>query len=679
MLAETVVGVDVGGTYTDLFLYDSVNHTCRVVKVVTNHSAQADSVESGLRQLKIPLNTLGTIIHGTTVGTNALLQRTGARVGLITTKGFRDVLEMRRRDRPNTWGLWGQFDPIIPRDCRKEVQERTLADGEIINPVDSDEITTAARELLDMGMEAVVVFFINSYANQQNESRAAEVLRTLWPNDYVSTSSELLPEIREYERASTAAINAYLQPVLGPYLSDLEVKLETKDTAAQVLIVQSNGGLTSTRMACREPVRTTLSGPAAGVIGAAHIAQQSGYGNVITCDMGGTSFDVSLIADGSTSMVAETAIDFGMVTRSPMIEIVTIGAGGGSIAHLGADGILEIGPESAGSEPGPACYNKGNMSPTVTDANLLLGRINPFAPIGEGIGQLDVEAAKRVIESNIANPLGLDVMAAADAIIRVANSKMAGAIRLISIERGYKPESFVLMPFGGGGALHAGALIKDVGLSMAVIPRYPGATSAFGCVVADIRFDRVKTINSPLEKLDIRMLNVEAEQLRIEAFGHLEASQLSVTEISVYLELDMNYVGQTHTISVRLPQDTINVEVVRSAFEQTYRRIYSAILEGIPVRVLNMRIVLIGKRPDFDLSLFQSSRREREKKMTVSRRDIWIGGGWHDTPVYQRDDLDPNAVIVGPAVIEQADSTVLIDEHLRGSADSCGNLILQLQ
>jgi N-methylhydantoinase A len=378
-------------------------------------------------------------------------------------------------------------------------------------------------------------------------------------------------------------------------------------------------------------------------------------------------------------MVAETAIDFGMVTRSPMIEIVTIGAGGGSIANLDAGGILEIGPESAGSEPGPACYGKGNGTPTVTDANLVLGRINPLTPIGVGIGQLDLDAAKRAIVSHIAKPLGLDMMAAADAIIRVANSKMAGAIRLVSIERGYQPEAFVLMPFGGGGALHAGALIKDVGLSKAVIPRYPGATSAFGCVVADIRLDRVKTINTLLEHLDINRLNEESERLHLDGMRNLEASQLSVKELTVYLELDMNYVGQTHTITVQLPQNPVSVGFIRKAFEQTYRRIYSDVLEGIPVRVLNMRIVMIGKRPEFDLSLFLNAKVESTQTKTIKQRDVWVEGEWQSVRVYQRNQLNAGTVIVGPALIEQSDATVFVDDKLTGTVDTFGNLTLELQ
>jgi N-methylhydantoinase A len=296
-----------------------------------------------------------------------------------------------------------------------------------------------------------------------------------------------------------------------------------------------------------------------------------------------------------------------------------------------------------------------------------------------GIGQLDLDAAKRAIVSHIAKPLGLDMMAAADAIIRVANSKMAGAIRLVSIERGYQPEAFVLMPFGGGGALHAGALIKDVGLSKAVIPRYPGATSAFGCVVADIRLDRVKTINTLLEHLDINRLNEESERLHLDGMRNLEASQLSVKELTVYLELDMNYVGQTHTITVQLPQNPVSVGFIRKAFEQTYRRIYSDVLEGIPVRVLNMRIVMIGKRPEFDLSLFLNAKVESTQTKTIKQRDVWVEGEWQSVRVYQRNQLNAGTVIVGPALIEQSDATVFVDDKLTGTVDTFGNLTLELQ
>jgi N-methylhydantoinase A len=336
-----------------------------------------------------------TVVHGTTVGTNALLERKGARTGIITTEGFRDVLEMRRRDRPTTWGLKGSFTPVVERPDRVEVGERVLADGSVLRVVDEeDEVKARARALAADGCEAVCVFFINGYANNDNEMRAVEAVRSVWPNAYVTAATEILPEIREFERLSTATLNAYLQPVVSSYLDRLESGLANRNFGGDILIVQSNGGVMSVDTAKRYPSARRLSGPAAGVIAATAIAKAAGFPNIITCDMGGTSFDVSLIADGEAALAAQTAIDFGMVVRTPMIEITTIGAGGGSIAWVDKSGLLQVGPESAGSDPGPVCYGLGNDRPTVTDANLVLGRINPDRPIGGKLDRLDIDAAR---------------------------------------------------------------------------------------------------------------------------------------------------------------------------------------------------------------------------------------------------------------------------------------------
>ena len=380
--AASIVGVDVGGTFTDLFLYDEAKREFRIAKVASHRGDEASGFLSGLAALG-PLANVGAIVHGTTVGTNALLERKGARVGLITTKGFRDVLEMRRRDRPHTWGLWGEFVPVVERSMRLEVAERVLADGTLRAALDPQEARAAARTLIEKGAEAVAIVFINAFANPENERRAAEAVRSIWPNEHVAISSEILPEIREFERSSTTALNAYLQPVVGSYLGKLEAALSEGGFKGDFHIVQSNGGVMATSTARRLPVRTALSGPAAGVIAAGAIARAAGRSNVITGDLGGTSFDVSLIADGRTALSAQTTIDFGLVIRTPMIEITTIGAGGGSIASVDKGGLLQVGPESAGSLPGPACYGGGNTRPTLTDANVVLGRINAERPIGD--------------------------------------------------------------------------------------------------------------------------------------------------------------------------------------------------------------------------------------------------------------------------------------------------------
>ena len=550
MSRSIVIGVDVGGTFTDILALDETTGEVRVAKVPSTRGDQSAGFLSGIQAATDDLGDVSTIIHGTTVATNALLERKGAKAGIITTAGFRDVLEMRRRDRPTTWGLWGQFTPVIERQNRLEVAERTLASGEVTCSVDAEEIRTAAATLLEQGCDSVCLFFINGYANAENETRAAEILREVWPNEHVSVATEILPEIREFERCSTASLNAYLQPVVASYLARLEDRLKTEGAPAEILIVQSNGGVMSVDTAKALPVRTALSGPAAGVVAARQIAGAAGYDNVITGDMGGTSFDVSLVADGQNTLTSQASIDFGMVVRTPMIEMTTIGAGGGSIAHIDETGLLDIGPQSAGSDPGPVCYGLGNDRPTVTDANLVLGRIDARNPIGDKLTRLDAEAAAAAIDTHIASPLGVSVYEAAEAIIRVANAKMAGAIRLISIERGHDPKRFAAMPFGGGGALHAGALVREIGLAAAIVPRFPGVNSALGCVMSDLRHDEVRTLNKMLDTLDCAELAEIIADITASSEDVIRRSKAAIEGLQAIIELDMLYLGQTHAVAV---------------------------------------------------------------------------------------------------------------------------------
>ncbi|MHB2169794.1 hydantoinase/oxoprolinase family protein [Alsobacter sp. R-9] len=677
-----IVGVDVGGTFTDLFLFDEQERRFRTAKVPSNRGNEAAGFLDGLGALG-DLKTFSSIVHGTTVGTNALLERKGARIGVITTRGFRDVLEMRRRDRPRTWGLWGDFTPIADRDLRLEVDERVLADGTVRVPVDATEVASAARVLLEKGAQAVAVVFINAYANDANERAAVEAVRSVWPNDHVVASSEILPEIREFERASTTAVNAYLQPVVGSYLARLEEALEGAAFRGQFHIVQSNGGVMSTATARRLPVRTALSGPAAGVIAAAAIAKAAGYDNVITGDLGGTSFDVSLIAGGRSVLAAQTTIDFGLVIRTPMIEISTIGAGGGSIAHVDKGGLLQVGPESAGSVPGPVCYGQGNDRPTLTDANVVLGRINADRPIGGKLARLDVEAAKAAIARHVAEPLGIDPMAAAEAIVRVANGRMAGAIRLVSIERGHDPKSFAVMPFGGGGALHAGALITDVGLSCALVPRFPGITSALGCVIADLRHDQVRTVNWMLDGLDVAALDALMAAQGRQAETVVAGAGVAVERIDVLYELDMHYLGQTHTISVPLPVSLregttgVTAAIVRAAFEAAYQSSFSRLLPGIPVRIVTLRTAAIGRRPPFDLSALAPAEGATLEGARRGSRRVWFAGAWHDAAVWSRLDLPVDARIEGPAILEQPDATTIVDPGLVARVDRLGNVVIE--
>ena len=677
-----IVGVDVGGTFTDLFFYDEQARAFRTGKVPSNRGDEAVGFLEGLKSFGA-IADLTSVVHGTTVGTNALLERKGARIGLITTRGFRDVLEMRRRDRRHTWGLWGDFVPVVDRDLRVEVTERTLADGTVREAVDEDEVRALARSLADAGCQALAIVFVNAYANPENERKALAAAAAVWPNDNIACSSQILPEIREFERTSTTALNAYLQPVVGSYLRKLDDALATENFGGRFHIVQSNGGVMSIDSARRLPVRTALSGPAAGVIAAAAITEAAGFPDVITGDLGGTSFDVSLVVGGKTALAAQTTIDFGLVIRTPMIEITTIGAGGGSIAHVDAGGMLQVGPESAGSRPGPVCYGQGNDRPTLTDANVVLGRINAERPIGGKLARLDVEAARAAIETHVAKPLGLDVMVAAEAIVRIANAKMAGAIRLVSIERGHDPGRFAAVPFGGGGALHAGALIKDVGLKAALVPRYPGVTSALGCVIADVRHDQVQTVNLRLEGLDAAALDARMVEEAAQARAVVEAAELAVERIDILFELDMHYVGQTHTVSVPLPVTVeagttgVDEAVIRQAFETAYRASFSRLLDGVPARIVNLRTAAVGRRPAFDMAALAPGADASLEAAKLGTRQVWFDGGWHEAAIYARLALPVGTVVPGPAVLEQPDATTVIDPDLTARVDDFGNIIVE--
>ena len=673
-----IVGVDVGGTFTDVFIINQASGKLATAKVPSTKDDQSRGFVDGILRQISNFSDISTIVHGTTVGTNALLERKGARTGIITTEGFRDVLEMRRRDRPTTWGMRGNFTPVVERTDRLEVAERTLANGIILDPVDEEVVVERARTLLNQGCEAACVFFINGYANGDNERRAVEAVRSVWPNAYVTAATEILPEIREFERLSTATLNAYLQPLVSSYLERLEAATASRGFNGDILVVQSNGGVMTVDTAKNLPIRTALSGPAAGVIAARAIASAAGLDNIITCDMGGTSFDVSLVADGEVALAAETSVDFGMVIRAPMIEITTIGAGGGSIASLDKSNLLQVGPESAGSDPGPVCYGQGNARPTVTDANLVLGRINPERPIGDKLKRLDIASARHAIKTVIGDPLGMEVEDAAEAILRLAIAKMAGAIRLVSIERGHDPARFSAMPFGGGGALHTGALIREVGLGSAIVPRFPGVTSALGCVVADMRQDRVQTVNTMLSDLDTFTLGQEMKSVAVKAEAQLDGAGIRLKRMDRLYQLDMLYLGQTHTINVDLemPDSGLTPEAIQMSFDYSYRTTYGRLLTDIPVRVMNYRVAVVGRRTKLDMKLFAPENGASPEACQTGERKIYANGQWLRAGVFDRLRLNIGAVIEGPALLEQSDATIYVDPGLQARVDDYGNLII---
>ena len=500
-----IAGIDVGGTFTDLIVVEPASGEVRIAKVPTTVENQAFGVIAALDAAAVEPAALEAIVHGTTTTTNAMLERKIATVGLITTRGFRDVLELGRRTRPTPYGLKGRFVPLIERRFRLEVDERVDAEGEVLVPLDEAQVEAAAKQLLALGAESVVIHFLHSYVNAAHEARAAEIVRALWPNRHVTAGHTIVAEYREYERGTTAAVNAAIQPVLHRYIERLRSELAARGFRRDLLVMQGNGGTVSSTIVAEHAVATVMSGPASGVIAAAATAMQAGaspgeFGNVVTYDMGGTSSDVALVLAGQPAVSSDLELEYAMPIHVPMIDVHTIGAGGGSIASVDASGMLRVGPESAGATPGPICYARGGTRPTITDANVVLGRLDPdrLLAVDHGVSLATIEAA---LLQQVGTPLGLDATAAALAIVRVANDRMAGAIRMVSLARGHDPRDFALFAFGGAGPLHAAALARELGIPKVLIPARPGLTNALGCLVADLRHDFVATVNQPLEVL----------------------------------------------------------------------------------------------------------------------------------------------------------------------------------
>ncbi|MEE8110005.1 MAG: hydantoinase/oxoprolinase family protein, partial [bacterium] len=608
---------------------------------------------------------------------NAVVERRGARVGLLTTLGFRDVLEIRRRDRHHDYGLTGEFIPLVPRHLRLEVDERTDHKGNVLKPVDPGEVERLGRVLLEEGCVAVVVSFLHCYANPANERKAKEVLLPFWPNDYVELSSEVLPEFREFERTSTTVVNAYVRPLISRYLRSVRDQLREDGYDRDIVMIQSNGGGMSLEAAERYSVNTVLSGPAAGAIAAAYIASSAGHTEVISGDMGGTSFDACLIRGGRPEVSSDRYLEFGVPVRISMIDIRTIGAGGGSIAWIDPGGLLEIGPHSAGAIPGPVGYDRGGVEPTVTDANLVLGRINPEYSIAKEEGfTLNVEKARRAIEEKVARPLGLGAEEAAEAIIQVADSKMANALRVVSIEKGHDPREFVQVGFGGAGPLHAAALARELGIQETLIPYLPGVTSAMGCILADMRHDWVQTVNAKLDSVRVEEIHgiLEDHARRGE---EVLASAESYIDHTVHLfEADMQFAGQTHTVRVPLSSSRPTAEEFHDSFLREYTGRYGDVLVDTAVMVVNLRTAVIGVRPKVDLrSLVGGNGGDPFK----GERRVYFGRGWYDCPTYERRRLPAGFRGEGPAIVEQADATVFVEPEMNWSVDEFGNILLEVK
>ena len=672
-----IAGIDVGGTFTDLLLVD--RDGVRVVKTPTTVENQAFGVLAALAETGTALSSIGAIVHGTTTTTNAVLERKLSRTGMITTKGFRDIIEVGRRTRPQPYGMFGTFEPIIPRDLRLEVAERMDAAGKVVTPLDEDQVRAAAKRLIELGCESVVVHFLHAYANPTHEQRTTEILREVWPNDYITAGHELLSEYREYERGVTASVNAAVRPILHRYINRLQDELTAQGFGRDLLVMNGNGGMVSARLVDKEAAKTVMSGPASGVMAAAHAAKRAGIDNLITYDMGGTSTDVALVMDAVPAVSNELDVEYAMPIHVPMVDVRTIGSGGGSIASVTDAGLLKVGPESAGAMPGPVCYGRGGDAPTITDANLILGRLNPEKLLAtEGTPAID--AIRRVFEEKIAAPLGLDVDTSAGAIIRVANDRMAGAIRIVSISKGHDPRDFTLFAFGGAGPLHAVSLAKELGIPRVLVPTRPGITNALGCVVADVRHDFVRTVNRPLDQVDMAGVHgIFTEQIN-DGKNLIDSETIEIDGMRILHGADMQFIGQTHLISIPLPSLDTSREDIQRIFEAAYFDRFQVELPEIRANLVNLKTSVIGLRPEFDLGriLDPSLRAASVDEAADGERQVWFNGDWHATTIYARDRLPIGGKFNGPAIIEQMDTTIVVEPGNSVEVDRDGNLLIEI-
>ena len=684
-----LVGVDIGGTFTDVVVLDLESPALEIGKVASTPDDPSRALPAGLDGLDISYAEIELVVHGTTVATNAILERKGGRCGLIATRGFRDILELRRRDRPHLYGLTGSYEPLIPRYHRLEVAERISAEGDVLTPLDEDELIDAAEQLAADGVEAIVLSFLNSYINPAHERRAKAVLESRWPELRVVASSDVLPLFREFERTSTAVVNAYVQPVVGRYLDRLQKRLRESGYDKDLLIMQSNGGMMSAEAAGTLSVNTVLSGPAAGVIAATKIAGESGFDNLIAYDMGGTSLDVSLVVEGKPMLSSGRELEFGIPIMVSMIDIHTVGAGGGSIARVDPGGVLQVGPQSAGAEPGPVCYGRGGAEPTVTDANVVLGRINPHYPIAGGKGfALDVERARAAIDEKIGKQLGLSIEEAASAVITVANNHIAGSIRRISIDRGHDPRDFSLFAFGGGGPLFISFLLREIGARRGIVPFYPGIASAWGCAIADLRRDFVTMVNRRSKDLEPDEMETIFANHQQEGEKFLRRENLPLDRVSIVREAELSYEGQTHLIRTSLPAGSLTREQVEASFRETYVRRFGRVAEQfegledllarMPIRLMNLRTSVIGVRPDVLLKDRLPPPRATLQEASKGTRPVYAEGRFVECPTYERAALPRGVELTGPAVIEQPDTTTWLEPGTRAQVDDAGNLLVEV-
>ena len=681
------LGVDVGGTFTDLVLFDGEANNIYLAKVPSTVHNQSVGVIDGIHKLTeqrgLAPQQIGFLIHGTTVATNALLERKGVPCALITTEGCRDLLQIGRQDRPDLYDEFARRPPVIvPRHLRFEVRERMLYTGEVHVPLDEEQTVEVIEQIRASGVTAIAVCLLHSYANPAHERRVGELLQEYYPEAIVSLSHEVSSEFKEYERMSTTLVNIYVMPIVKRYLDTLESSVQEIEVESPLHIMQSNGGIMTATSAARFSVHTVLSGPAGGVVGALMIAEQVKAKDIISIDMGGTSFDVSLCHSGAMLMTMESELA-GMPLKVPMIDIHTLGAGGGSIAWIDPGGALRVGPQSAGADPGPVCYGRGGRLPTVTDANLVLGRLNPNYFIGGEI-HLSAEAAREAIGREIAKPVGLTIERAAAGIIDVINATMVKGMRYVSVERGYDPREFTVVAFGGAGPLHATALAAELDVPRVISPPIPGATSALGLLVADFRHDYSQTYLCALPDVSLETINHIYANLEEAALDQMRQEGVAPDNVLFIRHADVRYLGQGYELEVAVPAEQLDADsltTVAQRFCESHRRHYGYVkAENEVVQLVNLRLTAFGRLPR---PQFAPADRSPEAGLNPARackgeRPVYFKGDFQTVPIYERASLVVGDVIQGPTVIEQLDSTTVLAAGERAIVDGYGNLIIDL-
>lgn len=678
------LGIDIGGTFTDFVLADRTLSRLEIRKVPTTPSDLLDGIASGIDAMLATLSGTGAkiemVAHGTTVALNALLERKGAATALLTTRGFRDVLEIGRLYRPPEALYDVQYTrpaPLVPRALIMEVPERVNAQGVAEIALDANAVREIVRDLGDRGVEAIAVSLLFSFLNAAHEQAAGEIIRELLPSAHVSLSSEAMPVLREFERTSGTVISAYIGPRISKYLERFEKETSRLGLAVPPLVMQSNGGLTSIEMAQKTPARMLFAGPAGGVVEAARVARQLGLDRVISIDMGGTSTDVSVVQDGVPGMTNEMKIA-GYPLPVSSIDIGAIGAGGGSIAWIDASGGLRVGPQSAGAEPGPAAYGNGGELPTVTDANVVLGLLNPANFLG-GTMRLDVECAQRVIRTQVAEPLNLDVTAAAQGIRRIVEGNMENAIRLVSVERGEDPRRYALLPFGGAGPIHACALANALDIAWVVVPPNPGVMSAQGLLGADIVHDYEQSVGVPERVGNVAALQRIYDQLEARALDDLSREGFPSGEAVLKRSADMRYVRQLSNLSIPVGEGPLSAELIASAneaFHAEHNRIYGFSLPDNEIEIVS--VALRAALPALPVSQKKLERSSADASRAVKERRLATVdnlGGPKEVDVYDRPLLVPGNVIRGPAVIESYDSTFVLPSDMHAVVDEYLNII----